>query len=364
MDKRIEAIEFGLATPRDFLDLIDFHNSYYGENIKLEDWLWEFQRYEPSKMVFALAEHHNKVVATQGMLPIYMRVKAERVLSGKSESSLCLQTYRGTNTFRDLYEYAVRACIDRGMHFLWGFTDAVRAFERIGFNIFQEIEVLTRPGNVKLEVFSILQGKLPLWRVPLWHRFGSVTKLLLKTMFVRNIRTIPQIKEETGYKIEKGSICDQHLRELYERVTSKYKNAICIECDQSYLSWRIREHPVLRYDEYQVYQGAKLRAYAFVVLSDGIAHISDFLSEDSYATSLLLHTILKDYAKKVGRFQFLGNPRDLLAEDVFGQLHKFGFSVIHRRNFVVRDLIGSTNDQLLDIRNWHITGLWSEGYKY
>jgi GNAT superfamily N-acetyltransferase len=357
LEAQQQEIEFQLATPEDAVDMVTFHNSYYGENRKPEFWLWEYQKYEPGKAVFAFAKDHDKIIATQAMAPIYMAIGSDCVLAGRIENTLILPQYRGTGVMKNLWEYAERNSIDRGMQFVWGFSDAVKAYENFGCTCYPDIKVLFRPGNIWLGLLTRLQSEAPLWR-----RIGSAVIFLLRSVFVINIRTIPKIREEEGYEIRKGRIDDQHLIEFYERVKSKYKSVICIKYDQKYLSWRVREHPFFKYDEYQVYQGTILRAYAFVVLSDRTAHISDLLSDDSYATSLLLHTILKDYAKKVGQFRFLGNPKDILAQDSFNQLHQFGFRG-YNWNLILEDLAGGKYQQIFDMRNWHITGLWTEGYK-
>ena len=175
---------------------------------------------------------------------------------------------------------------------------------------------------------------------------------------------MPQIEKQPGYEVKKGRIPDADLRGLCERVKSKNENAICIRYDQKFLSWRVREHPFLKYDEYQVFKAAKLRAYAFVTLFESVASISDLLSEDSYATSLLLSTIVKDYARKAQRFRFIGNPKDSLAQDLFDQLRQFGFSVATNLVLSVRHKTGGKYEQIFDIRNWHVNGLWTEGYRY
>ena len=137
---------------------------------------------------------------------------------------------------------------------------------------------------------------------------------------------------------------------------------ISLNYDKTYLTWRVREHPFIKYDEYQVYHGSDLPAYAIVALFEGKASISDLTSEDQYATSVLLDTIIKNYAEKVGDFVFLGNRKDPLAQNVFDQLKQFGFSAYNGANFVVRDLAQNNNEQIFDISNWHFNGLWTEGY--
>jgi hypothetical protein len=189
-----------------------------------------------------------------------------------------------------------------------------------------------------------------------------VAKLALTSFFTRKIRTVPQIEKKAGYQVRKARIPYEQLRELHERVKLKNKDVICLKYDRKFLSWRVRNNPFLNYDEYQVCQAGKLRAYAFVTLLKGEASISDLLSEDRHATSVLLSTILEDYNKQAGHFSFMANPRDYLYEGVFNQLREFGFSVTGKWSINMKDLAGGQNVNFYDVRNWHITGLWTEGF--
>ena len=361
-------IEFGLATSRDALDMVDFHNSHYGTRRRSEDWLWEYQTYEPAKAVFTFAKDGGKLIATKANMPVHMKVGTECVLSGRGENVLMLPSYRGTALLPSLDEYLVKNSIDRGMQFLWGLGPIPKVAQKLGFTCYPDIEVWLRPGNIWADIVSRLRTKRYGTKTRLWRRIGSVGKLIARSFLMRNRRTIPQIRKQAGYEIKKGEIDERCLRELLERLKSEHDNIISLAYDQKYLGWRVREHPFLKYDEYQAYQGGKLRACAFVVLFQGFASISEFLSEDRYSTSLLLHTILEDYAKKAGRFRFLANPRDPLAQDVFDQLRQFGFSVDEKTseswNFVVKDLTDGKYKQILDIRNWHVSGLFTEGFLY
>jgi len=363
-------IEFGLAASRDALDMANFHNSHYGTRRRPEDWLWEYQTYEPGKTVFAFARDGDKLIATKANMPVHMKVGTECVLSGKGESVLMLPPYRGTTLLPSLDEYLVKNSIDRGMQFVWGLGPVTKVAQKLGSTCYPDVQVWLRPGNIWVNIVARLQTHPYGTPTPLWRRISSVGKVILQSLFMRtgNSKTIPQIQELAGYEIKKGEIDERCLQELLGRVTSEHSNIISLTYDQKYLRWRVREHPFLKYDEYQVHQGGKLRACAFVVLSQGFASISDFLSEDRHATSLLLHTILKDYAKKAGRFRFLGNPRDVLLQDVFDQLLQFGFSVDEKTreswNLNVKDLTGGKYEQIFDIGNWHVSGLCTEGFLY
>jgi len=350
-------IEYQLANTLHASDMVNFHNSYYKTARKPEDWLWEYKTYKPEKAVISFAKDFDKIIATQGMLPIYMKIGAKTILSGKSESTLLLPAYRGTQLMQDLYEYAVENCIERGMQLIWGFTPAIKAFRKFGFESYPVVQTMVRPGNIWAGVRLRLKRKNPLWR-----RMGSLGKLIFTHFLLGKNKAINQFQKKDEYELRRGGADENCLKAFFDRVKSQHKNTIFIRYDQEYLKWRVREHPFIKYAEYQVYSRADLRAYAIVALVNGILSISDLTSEDEKATSLLLYTILKDFGKKAAEFNFLVNAQDILNQSVLKQLYKYGFSVKSTSNLVVRDLTKGNNEEIFDIRNWHINGLWTEGY--
>lgn len=358
-----KVIELRLATAKDYPDIIDFRNRHYETKRKPEHGIWEYATYEPDKTVFLLAHDTDGIVGTAATIPIYMQVGAESSLSGKVEQLFIVPRYRGSALFMSSYRQLLKISAIRGMKLLWILTPLKGLPNRMGARSFEDIQVLTRPGNMWVDIVSRLQ-----WDTTIWGRIGSAGKAILKDAFMRNSRTVPYIHKQAGYEIKKELCNVDDIRRLYERLKSKHENVISIRYDQKYLDWRVRRHPSLKYEEYQVQQGGELRAYAFVTLSKGVAHISDVLSEDKYATSLLLHTILADYIGKAGRFQLMGNLKDVLAQDLFEQLNHFGFSVDKKTsklwNFGVIDLTGKAEKHFYDIGKWHVTGLWTEGFLY
>lgn len=350
-----QKVQFSLSMSQDASEMVNFHNSYYGTERKPEHWLWEYQMNEKGKSVTTLARDDGKLIATQCMIPICMDIGFESVLTGKGEDTLILPPYRGTGVMGQLYEYAVANCIERGMQFIWGFTPAIKAVQQFGFTYLFDCVTMIRPGKMLAGIASRLKMKAP-YRI----RLGSIGKMIMKSMFSRY--SIPPIEERLDYEVRVGLSNEHDIQNLYERLKQNNTHVISIKLDPQYLKWRIREHPFLKYDEYQVYQGDVLRAYAFVTLFEGIASISDLTSEDDYATSRLLQIILTNYRKKASSFRFFGNPADCLAQNVFPQLRRFGFRLSGNDNFVLRDLTKGKRKQIFDIQNWHINGLWTEGY--
>ena len=359
-EKQLGEIQFLVATPQDAQDAVNFHNAHYRARRTAEHWLWEYQTYQPDKAVFALAKHNGRVVATIGRMPVRMEVNGKPFLAAKGENLLCSAPYRGTGLVQKLREYADEQCRARGIQFRWGLGYIDQLVGRRQFTtVCRDIEVLTRLGNLRIAAGLRLRDDRPLWR-----RIGSLGKLLLK-YYSQDTHAIPQVWERGGYEIRKGQTPYREIKELQERLRSKNKNVICLKYDEEFLSWRVRNHPFLRYDEYQVYHRGKLRAYAFVTLCQGEASISELLSEDSNATSLLLGKILEEYAQEAGWFRFIGNPMDPLSQKIFQTLRQFGFSLSMKWHITITDLSGCVDvQQFYDIRNWHVTGLWTEGFRH
>jgi hypothetical protein len=361
MPKRFnsENVDFAIASRQDAVELVAFHNSYYGHKRKPEHWLWEYQTNEPDKGFVLIARYHGKLIATLGRIPMYLEIGSDCVLTAKGENVLVLPEYRGCRVMAKLYEYGINPCIEGGIQLLWGITaTAAPVFKKIRSLVFPGPVFMIRPGNLRADIASIMAGKTS-W----WIKSTLIAKSIFNSIFLRG--HIPDISgsEYAGYRVLERTRCNEDdLKALYARLREKYGHLIALRLDHKYLNWRIREHPFFKYDEYQVYQGNQLRAYAFVTSSKARISITDLTSEDNNATLLLLHTILTNY-KQAGRFIFLYNPSDLVGQSVFAQLQRFGFRQSgNMGSLLLAFLTLAKSEFILDMRNWHINGLWTEGY--
>ncbi|MCP3950957.1 MAG: GNAT family N-acetyltransferase [Desulfobacterales bacterium] len=353
-----EMVDIGSVNITQAYEIVSFRNSYHGTDRKAEDWIWEYAFFAPSKAVFCVQRNHSELIATQAMMPFYLKIDSKIVLTGKSENTLLLPEYRGKKIMSELYEYAVSKCNKHNMAFIWGFTPAVKAFQRWGFETYPIFQTLEKPG---LNLFKVISSKLTEKRL-LFRHFGSIGKYLIKYFANINHIGIPEAKQNDNYSILSEPIEETSLNDLYDRLRVKFPDIITLHYDERFLNWRIREHPFLKYQEYQVKQGNELRAYALVVLSKGVLHISDLTSEDSTATSVLLFKILKDYYKKAGKFTIIVNPTDTIAQDLIKQLKSNGFVPNPPVAFVLRILSFNKAKLLKAKPNWHINGLWTEGF--
>jgi GNAT superfamily N-acetyltransferase len=354
-------LHFGLAASEDAVEMVDFQNKHHGTKRNPEHWFWEWQTNIPDKSVLATMRRNRELIATFGVIPLVMSIDGRNILAGKTESMLLIPEYRGHGIATKIYKYVESECLKKGFQLIWGFTyerEAKIVFRMLGYTFAPTLAVAGRPGSLQLELISRMNT-----RAPLWIRLGSAGKLVAAAALFRRRRGIPKITEQPGYELKEDKCNEVDLQSLYERLQSKNKYLISIKLDAKYLSWRVRENPFLKYDEYQVYQDGQMRAYAFVTLVDGKATISDLTSEDNYATCLLLDVIIKRYQKRAGRFTFMCNPKDYLAQDTLAQLQKYGFKLnSNPMELLYKDLTRSKDGQDLGIQNWHICGLWTEGF--
>lgn len=350
-------ISYHLAGRDDAALLVNFHNSYYKTTRSPEQWLWEYASRSPEKTTFSYAKQGEKIIATQGMIPIILGVSGKKVLSGKSESTLLLPDYRGTQTFTNLYEFAVEECIRKGLRFIWGFTLATKAFDQFGFASYPDIFLMMRPGNILTGVTNRLKKNKPLKIL-----IGSTVKYISTYLTHRIKYSEPSYNVKNDFILKQGMCYEPDIEKLFSRLTVQQNNNLISLCyKKEYLDWRVRQNPFLRYDEFQVYDGSDLKAYAIVASGDGVVTISDITSEDPAATTLLIQNIINKHKRQTGEFRFLGNAKDILSQDIFNQLANYGFVIDKQWNLVLRDLTGGEYTQIFDIKNWHINALWTEG---
>jgi hypothetical protein len=357
---REQGINFRRATAEDAPALVSFHNSYHRTNKQPEYWVWEYCKYAPDQSLFFMVEKDGQILATDGEIPVFMDMGGKAVSAVKGENSLCLKQYRGTGLHPAIGDYQREQGLLSTHPISWSLSNIDALHGKHYFNtVYRNIQLWTRAGNLRLLIKARLRDNTPLWR-----RIGSAAHQAIKALFNKERTAIPQVAMRPGYEVKKEQLQSEALRELRNRLrTEKNKNTISIQYDDRYITWRIREHPVLKYDEYQVQQDDKLRAYAFVTMHDYEAFISELLSEDSHATSLLLSTIIKDYGNKTGQIRFFGNPKDSLSQDVFEQLPKFDFSLATTWRLTVWDRYGTMNTEFYQIENWNVSGLWTEGFQ-
>ena len=118
-----------------------FFNKIYKTNRTIENFRWEFWDCPFGKAIYVVALDIKdlsfpKIIGIQCAIPIELvNGYKETILTAKSEDTLVDPAYRGQKVFERMYELLFEECKKTGINFIWGFTPAKKAFERIGFEI-------------------------------------------------------------------------------------------------------------------------------------------------------------------------------------------------------------------------------------
>jgi len=356
---RKESVDLCSVTTEKAKEFVNFHNSYFGAERSVENWLWQYTAYRSDKAIFTGLRNGDTLIGTQGMMPILMNAGGEITLSGKSENTLLLPAYRGQGLMEDLYDYAVEICRARGFEFIWGFTEATKAFNTFGFKIAKMFQWFERPGsNFRLGASSRLKS-----HQPLSSRMLETAKYMVRYFTKIRKMALPEVDAGNRCRILEGAVGTSELKEFYERIRAKHPWLISLAYDEDFIKWRIGNHPFLKYRQYRVAEGARLKAYAFVAEKEGKARIGDLTSEDKQSALVLLDRITRDYSNNVASILIPLNPWDVSARETMEALRQFSFSPMPPGSFVLRSLSKKKQyEDLSDASNWHINGLWTDGY--
>jgi len=352
------------ATIADAEEIVSFHNAAYGDSQKPEHWMWEYRGHYPNLSVFAVITDAERIIATQGMIPVYINVGGRRVLSGKSENTLSNPDYRGKGVFQGLYEFAVSMCKLKGMQCVWGFSSsdkALNVLRKCQFRIYERMMYtaisITSLRYAPSEILE--QGKAGLKERVL--RFVGFSLLWLYASLFRVTCRVP----DKGFLVREDLVRQQDLDDLYQHFRQVYPGLIHVDLNAEYLHWRVYGHPIFKYKTYFVYEGDVLRAYAFVNAHNRRhAYLTDFTFESVSAGKVLIQRVLRDMrAEDVGVVTFFGNQSNPAAKKTFELLRKFGFVKRGWTYFVLRNISFEDERSLFDPTHWYMNGLWTEGYE-
>lgn len=194
------AIEIRLLQNTELELANNFFNEIYNTNRTFEHFLWEFLNGPAGKAIYVVAvdvhESSFKIVGTQCAIPLELiGPGGDIILTAKSEDTLVHPEYRGQKLFEKMYDLLFEECTKTGIKYIWGFTPALKAFERIGFlapfstsqammvfkpNSAYRYLVKLNPKNNSVTRFKIFILCLISWLNGFKRLFAAATKLEFK----------------------------------------------------------------------------------------------------------------------------------------------------------------------------------------
>lgn len=317
----------------------NFFNEIYKTERPLKNFEWEFFEGPFGKAIYVVAidesiTEHTKIVGIQCAIPIEMiSTQGNVVLTAKSEDTLVDPAYRGQKIFERMYDLLFDACRKAGIKYIWGFTPANKAFERLGFEIpfkaeqallvfkpvsaFNYLKKLNTQNKVK-DKLSILGLSVLSWLKGLKTNFASAVSL-----------------KETPIQ----------ARDLLFKQTYGEQTCFTLHETESYLNWRLHKNPFQnKYKNYQTTDPDRTFD-ALINFRKDVAYIEQIISKPGASITPELASLIKVFKKQgaplVRAFCFSSN--DILKQQG-SSLTKAGFTYLARGSYFVWKSLDDKNE--------------------
>ena len=231
-------IKYRLAEEKDYQKINNFFNRIYSSNRTIAQFYWEFHDGPFGKAIYVIAEDGDTLVGTNCVIPInVINDKQQIVRTGKSEDTLVDPAYRGQKIFYHIYEYLIKVAKEHGIKVIWGFTSAIKPFEKIGFSI---------PFSTKSNL--IVHNITASYQYFLGTKKNPSLKVRLKLLLICLMAKTKQLLVGKStiakkYEIIKSSEIKTNVADLIQSNLGANKNSFAIHQTPEYQSWRLYNNP-------------------------------------------------------------------------------------------------------------------------
>jgi GNAT superfamily N-acetyltransferase len=355
----------------------DFHNRIFGETRSLQQWRWGFlpHGFSADTIPFVAVDDNGKIVGTQAFIPIRMIDNGGVFWTVKSEETLVDPEYRGRQLFEKMYGLLLEYLRDHGLHCIWGFTAATKAFIRLGFQAPAVTSQLFFPFSADA-IARAIEGQLPgpevrppsKMKAASYRTGGFLAGRYAALKFSLGSRTHRFAgRSITLFTLERppadaGDLCSRFIRKW---------GGTTIYRDADYLRWRLFDNPYVRSIFRAAYDGECLLGWiAYAMGDDGMGYIIDLFvtDEDDRVAKGAVTLLLRDAvaalrrmgARGVRGWQVTSHPFDQL---VSAAARRLGFYHV-QRGYTAVLLINRRSERkesLAVIDSWYINRIFTEG---
>lgn len=285
------AIQIRLLLENEVESANDFFNSIYKTNRSIKNFRWEFLDGPNGKAIYVIAvdesaSSHQKIVGIQCAIPIELvDAKGNIVLTAKSEDTLVDPGYRGQKIFERMYDVLFAECKKAGIKYIWGFTPAKKAFERIGFEIpFQAHQGLLAFNPPKTYAYLSVLNPQNKWVDKI--KIAGLSVLSFMTGFKR-LLLISKSIESLNLPLESKS---DVIKTLVPQSSLHFLNMT-----EKYMEWRIAKNPFNnQYQSFQFFKEGVLIADAIVNIREPkLGYIEQFIFSEKLDEHYKLSVIIK-----------------------------------------------------------------------
>lgn len=333
-------------------------------------WRWEFAPDGNDPAAYVVLEDQGEIVGLQALIPVRLIGPQGVLMTAKSEDTLLDPSVRGKGALGLMYQLIFERARERGIEAIWGFTEATRAFEKIGFGVPSVTSRLALPLNGG--AVSLLQGRIR----------GTAGRFLLPgpgkvamsgaAMLGRARRALtrrsarraaPNVRIQTEMTPPAG--CGALMRSFVSMW-----GGITILRDEEYLGWRVFSNPWTRPVMRCAYDGDTLLGWAIHALDSGhTGYVVDVIVADPGASPMTARAVtrllLADAADRLATagavaavlMTATSHPFERVVRDAARDL---GFLSAGRGNPAVL-WTESPRSGLARFDDWYVTRIFTEG---
>jgi N-acetylglutamate synthase-like GNAT family acetyltransferase len=279
-----------LATKEDISDINQFYNQQYRAKRTESQWDWEYGTKSLNESLFAIALDDEKIVGTQALIPIGIIMNNEVILTAKSEETLIDPAYRGRGIFEELYDFLIPLARQAGISFIWGFTPAVKPFNRVGFQSPLTTEQFFAPLSQResIATSSAIQqtGRLKQY---FYKCVYPIAVIRYKTYSLIKSKLMPS---SSNCSIEEIFNFSSDIK-LLSYTFSKRWEMPTVYRSKEYLTWRILNNPYCKSRVFAFFHKGKILGVICFSVTDNLeGYVVDFLAAPSFDCNIEVDEVL------------------------------------------------------------------------
>lgn len=337
-----------------------FNQVFVGDRDE-EYWRWQFMENPTNKPIIVVAEEDSEIVGQCTLLPTYMIVKGEEMLSGQSIDTMIKKEFRGKGMHGQMANKSYEIGVSDGIKFRIGFPSqlALRGLlGGIGGSFVTDINLFMNPYRIDNFLISVVKSKFiaKVLSVPLL--------LLMKLIFKEK-----KIRLKEKYTFKEIDEFDEDFNKLWNKI--KTNSLIMTRRDSEFLNWRIKNHPKINYKTIAAYCNGEITGYIILKVEAKslrkeyeikLGSIVDMVGINDDVISALYYKAKEFFKKENTDFVITWITDSMKYRELF---MKLGF--IKSKNkipFVVKDLTSDKEleEYITNEKNWYLMPIESDFY--
>ena len=350
------ALEIRLIKDSEYEAVNDFFNNarnidHHCQKTKrlFENFKWEFINGPSGKAFYVVAVDNeegkeSKIIGIQCAIPLKMiSSNGEYILTAKGEDTLidirAQIKYRKNDILKELYTVLFEECRKNGIDYIWGFTDALASFKRVGFDL----------------PFKSFYGVLVLKPVAAFNHLvklnpkntnidkAKIAALSVISYFL-SFKGIFKFSQKNSYKIN-FDLNDNV--DLFKRASTQDNLMFFLSQNNEYLKWRITDNPNnIKYKSFQIVNNENiLQVQVIYSINKNVAFIEQILFDRNLNRKILYSFIIKlIYKENICLIRFIGFEINEINKKEMSILKSFGFVFTKKgEQFAFRSLSDKSN---------------------